>query len=198
MNKIMVLAVLVCLAWTTIAAANPVGTSGGFTVYADPGASGASIIDYAGFIPLYVVHTGYTPAMASQFIAPKPPCFDATYIGDNSPFSTTIGTSQSGISIAYGVCLDPPIHILTINYLGSGNTGPCCFYALDCDPQDPAGIPGRISAVDCATEPSRFYIPVGISWINYSFATGCGTPVENTTWGKIKSQYSDDALARIQ
>jgi len=198
MNKITVLAVTACLAWTTIAAANPVGTSSGFTVYADPGASGASIIANGGYMSLYVVHTGGVPAMASQFIAPKPPCFDAIYIGDTTPFATTIGTSQTGISVAYGMCIDPPIHILTILYLDSGNTGTCCNYALDCDPHDPAGIPGRISAVDCATEPSRFYIPVGISWINYSLATGCGTPVENTTWGKIKSQYSDDSLSRIQ
>jgi hypothetical protein len=190
---------MVCLALAASAAANPVGTSSGFTVYADPGASGALIIDIQGFIPLYVVHTGNVSATASQFIAPKPPCFDAIYIGDTTQFPTTIGNSQTGISIAYGMCINPPIHILTINYFGTGNTGTCCFYALDCDPADPAGITGRISAVDCsATGLNRFYIPVGISWINYSLATGCGTPVENTTWGKIKSQYSDDAVSKVR
>ena len=198
MNKIMVLAVAACLAWTTIAVANPVGTSGGFTVYADAGASGASIIDQAGFMPLYVIHPGYLPATASQFIAPRPPCFDAIFIGDTHSFALFIGDSQTGVSIAYGMCIEPPIHIMTINYFSTGNTGSCCFYALDCDPHDLAGIPGRISAVDCATEPSRFYIPVGISWINFSWATGCGTPVESTTWGGIKSQYSDNVLSRIQ
>ena len=181
------------------AAANPIGTSGGFTVYADPGATGASIFDTGGLISLYVVHTGGVPATASQFIAPRPPCFDAIYVGEASQFPTTIGTSQTGISIAYGMCIDPPIHILTIHYLGSGNTGTCCNYALDCDPQDAAGLSGQVSAVDCApTGPNRFYIPVGISWINYSFTTGCGTPVESTTWGRIKSQYSDNVLSRIQ
>ncbi len=190
---------MACLLFAASAAANPVGTSSGFTVYADPSGTGGDIIDTGGLIALYVIHVGRDPAMASQFIAPRPACLDATYIGDAHQFAVTIGDSQTGISIAYGQCLDPPIHILTIHYFGSGNTGSCCYYSLDCDPRDLAAVPGKISVVDCSTsEPTRFYVEAGYSWINYSWATGCLVPVENTTWGRIKSQYSGDDHSRIQ
>ena len=157
---------------------------------------GGDIKDLVGLIPLYVIHVGRDPATASQFIARRPACFDATYIGEAPRFAVTIGNSQTGISIGYGQCLDPPIHILTINYFGTGNTGSCCYHPLGCDPLDPAGIPGQISVVDCSTtEPTRFYVEAGYSWINMHLSPGgCvpQPPVENTTWGRIKSQYSND------
>jgi hypothetical protein len=193
---------MVYLAFAASATANPVGASNGFTVYADPAGTGGDIIDHGGLIALYVIHVGHDPATASEFIAPIPSCFDAIHLSDAHQFPATIGNSQTGISVAYGTCLQPPIHILTISYFSSGTTTPCCYYPLGCDPLDPAGIPGQISVVDCSTtELKRFYVEAGYSWINMHLSPGgCGPqpPVENTTWGKIKSQYSDDNHSRIQ
>ncbi|HEX5131823.1 MAG TPA: FlgD immunoglobulin-like domain containing protein [Candidatus Krumholzibacteria bacterium] len=116
-------------------------------IYNDPGGVGCTLSDISpGLINAYVVvRPGTNASTGVQFAAPKPACFDATYVADIAPAGVlTIGNSQTGISIALLGCRTAPVHALTIQYSGTGTTGLCCEYPVVADPS----LPGIISA-DC-------------------------------------------------
>ena len=107
------------------------GQAGVIAIFADEAGTDPYFYDDSpGEIQLYVVHINSPGATASQFSAPKPDCFDATYLGDTTPFPVTIGNSQEFVAIGYGACLSSPIHILTMNFFANGNSGNCCEYPV--------------------------------------------------------------------
>lgn len=177
-------ALLAALVATGVAA-NPIGY--GFSVYADANGYEGMIDDKApGLLPLYVVPWG-PQATAVQFSAHKPACFEAVYVGETSPYSVIIGDSQNGMTIAYGACMTNTTMILTINYFVQGLTPDCCWYPLDRDIADPHGLPGQITFADCSDPPQVGHVRAGASIINWTME--CGTPVEESTWGQVKSLY---------
>ncbi|UCG52671.1 MAG: hypothetical protein JSW58_03735 [Candidatus Latescibacterota bacterium] len=187
MTKKLALAAVVVIVFAGHLCANPVGW-GGFALFSDPQGTDAFIIDeMPGLLVIYVVQ-GYTigdGATAAQFSAPQPECFEATYISDTQIFPVTIGNSQTGVAVGYGQCLTAPIHVLSINYFGEGLTGECCFYWLQPDPNVPSG---EIEVVDCNSQ--LVFMPGGAGVINPDEGL-CGTPVEPSTWGKVKSLYKE-------
>ena len=168
------------------AAANPIGY--GFTVYVDENGYDAHIVDQnPALITLYVVAYLPEPATAVQFSAPKPACFLATYLDEHTPFPIRIGNSQYDVAIAFGTCISTPQNVLTILYFGEGLTGDCCLYPLDMGADDPAGIPGHITYTDCSDPPEIGNFRAGSSVVNW--IPGCDSPVEQSTWGHVKSLY---------
>lgn len=186
MKRIIAAAAVLLVVSAGHALPNPVPWGGDLAPYGDSQAMSSFIYDTApGLIPVYIVHLAYyTGMIASQFSAPRPACFQASYLSDTAVFPVTIGNSQTGVAIGYGTCQTGAVHVLTINYFGQGLTGECCFYPTLPDPNVPSG---RIEAVNCDNE--LVYLSGGLGVINPDGRL-CGTPVVPTTWGKIKSTYS--------
>lgn len=170
------------------AAVSAQAQGGTIMVFSDTNGLDCDFHDNApGLCPFYVLHFAMPGATASQFAAPKPSCYLATYLSDTSVFAVTIGNSQSGVAIGYGACLPAPVHILTINYFCQGLTQECCFYDVVADPATPSG---QIEVVDCSENLLIGW--GGTSVINPAPWCCCRcTPTEDSTWGKVKSLYSD-------
>jgi hypothetical protein len=140
-----------------------------------------------GLLTIYVVHTNTTGATASRWSAPMPSCMvGATFLTDQPVFGVNIGNSQTGISIGYAACLTGPIHILSMLFFGSGLSSSCCRY--DVYP-DPGAVSGQIEVVDCAN--NLLWTTGSPGFVNPDQGCVCGlVPVEQTTWGRVKSLYA--------
>jgi hypothetical protein len=101
-------------------------------------------------------------------------------------YPVTIGNSQSGVAIGYGACVPSPNHILTIQYFGSGLTGPCCLYKVYPDPFIPSA---QIEVVDCAN--NILFATGGAALINPDATCTCYVAAEETTWGKMKAIFAE-------
>ena len=110
-------------------------------IYSDSLGIDCNLIDSSpGLFTAYVVVHAPIGLTAVQFAAPKPPCFTGTWLSDLSVFPVTIGSSQIGVSIGFGGCLPPPLHVLTLNFFADGTTPTCCAYPVL--PEPSAGIVG--------------------------------------------------------
>ncbi len=161
---------------------------GSIGVFGDPGGTDCNIIDAApALLSVYVVHVNVPGATASQFAAPAPACMaSASYLSDGSVFPVTIGNSQTGVAIGYGACYAGPVHILTINFFGSGLTTACCYYEVV---PDPLVASGQIEVVDCVE--NLLFATGGIGIVNADGTCFCDVPTQDTTWGQVKSLYSE-------
>jgi hypothetical protein len=164
-------------------------TSGQIGVFADEYGSECNLVDDgSGLMTVYVVHVNTNGASASQFAAPMPGCMTGvTRMGETSPF-LAIGDSQTGVAIAYGACLTSPIHVLTIQYMGSGLSETCCPYPVIPHPQ---ALSGEIEVTDC--DNNLLTAGGDVSRVNSDGSCRCGTvQVEKCTWGRIKALYATD------
>jgi hypothetical protein len=189
LRKTLSVTVVLAVLWAAQSAANPIAITPGGAIDLYGNNSGTAELVYdstPGLVVIYVVHT-FEPlggAAACQFSAPKPACFAGTYLSDTSVFPVTIGNSQSGVSVGYGSCRQYPIHVLTIAFFGLGTTS-CCYYPVLPDPNEPSG---QVVAVDCGQQ----LVPVTAGATVVNFVYGCySIPVEETSWGKVKSLYVD-------
>lgn len=117
-------------------------------VYPEPSGITCGVADSGpGIIPVYVVVHSWSGVMATQFSAPIPDCLPgATWISDTPVFPVTLGDSQTGVSIGFGFCFSPSVHVLTINLRFQGLTEGCCRYAFLPHPQNTLGT---VEFVDC-------------------------------------------------
>jgi hypothetical protein len=160
-------------------------------LYADPSGESCNIVATTPFALTYVYVVHVTDgAAASMFRAPKPACWTgATWIGDSTPYCAGVGCgdSQTGIALVYGACrID--VHILTITYFVQGASESCCLYPLLPHPWSPGG---QVEVADCQFNPG---VAMGlIAAVNGGPTCPCGypVPVEETTWGRVKSLYGD-------
>ena len=139
-------------------------------------------------LTLYVVHTSSTVMLrASLFSAPIPACMvGVTWIGDIHFWPLTNGDSQTGATVEYAAnCTVGPVVVLGIRYVTSGTTATCCRYPLG--PLAPAR---KVEAVLCGLilEFPEVAPPLAV---NGDATCNCNqpVPVEETTWGRIKSIY---------
>jgi len=158
--------------------------------YADPGGLNCNVTDAApGLLPIFIVHTLSPGATAAQFAAPIQLCqVGSLWLSDTGVFAVTIGNSQGGVAIGYGTCQVSPTHILTINYFVNGITALCCAYSVI---PDPNVVSMQVEVVDCA---GNLLTATGrTNTINGTVAQcDCNVvPVEESTWGKVKSLYVD-------
>ena len=161
---------------------------GSIGIFGDIGGTDCNVYDLApGLLSVYVVHVNTAGATASQFAAPTPACMaGATYLSDSSPFAVVIGSSQTGVAIGYGGCFASPIHLLTIQYFGSGLTSPCCYFEVVADPLIASG---QIEVVDCAE--NLIFATGGVGIVNPDGTCLCDVPTQDTTWGKVKTLFSE-------
>lgn len=142
----------------------------------------------SGMLNIYVIlhYTGYSlPGVTGvQFSAPKPPCFTGVYLSDTHMFPVWIGNSQTGVAIAFGSCLTPPVHVMTMTYFALGTTAEDCVYLTLPDPNNPAG---RIEIADC--DFNVYQIADGGNFINAPEAACWTNPTETMTWGRVKALF---------
>jgi len=190
--------------------ASPAFAQGGWiSMFADQSGTDCDLPDrMTGLTPYYVVHYMYSGgATASQFWTPAPWCLGATYLSDTAVFPVTIGNSQTGVSIGYGVCLFDRAHVLTLNFFTQGTSPECCCYFVYPHPESTTG---EIEVVDCGN--NLVTANGGWGYINADWVTcGCWVDlnvndegpagpygcindpiaVEQATWGKVKALYSE-------
>ena len=159
---------------------------GALGAYADPAAASCTIEAEPGNITqMFIVHTQLDGAAAIQFSAPQPDCMQGmVWLGDQAPMAVTIGNSQVGVSIGYGVCASPPVHVLTVLYMATESTSGCCTYEVQKDPRVPS-----LLAVDCLGYMFDNVSAVAAS-VGQPGGCACGTvSTRETTWGQLKSLF---------
>jgi len=200
-------ALLLAIVCVSFAAGSAWGQAGYIGIFPDKIGSDCALRDSPIGLNLYfIVHVNTAGAAACRFSAPKPQCSTAMWLSDTGQFPVTIGNSQTGVSVGYGVCRSSPIHVLTINFFTIGTTPPCCYY-WTCP--DPLADSGEIEVVDCNQNLLTTTGGAGIinSTVNcpcnwcasmacveeiYRTSSNCfGVPVESATWGRVKDAYSE-------
>jgi hypothetical protein len=183
--------------------------SGAIMVASDLGASNCSFSDGGPSVqPVYVFQM-YTSGSRGVRFRLNVDGLGWTHLGDQPDFAATSGTSIDGIVICYDDCLTGNFKILTVNFFGSG-LAPVCSQvtvgvypeagveALDCDWNvvNPAVDPGIVNpdgSCDCSlcrtgTETACAIKLAQAETIPSPF---CATsPVNQSTWGMIKSLYN--------
>ena len=165
------------------------GQAGGIGLYPDAAYMSCDYTDdTAALVPIYVVHK-YTPgATAAQFMVVPGGGFNCTYTGEYTSMPTSIGTTQTGISVAYGACLSSDILLVTINYFCQGISPTCSYLEVVPDPGAPTGT---IEVVDC-TYQKHTALGGSVAFnadetcmclLDYPFAT------KATSWGRVKVLY---------
>jgi hypothetical protein len=109
-HAVLLAAFLVHPVWAQYSGQTTVG------IYADPEGTECNLTDdAAGLKDYYVILNSNVRHTGLDFAAPKPDCFDAIYVTDETDF-LTLGNSQTGITIAFPACWPVPAHVLTIRY----------------------------------------------------------------------------------
>ncbi len=127
-------------------------------MYSDAAGTSCSLADNAGLKNIYVVLDGPSTYTGVRFAAPRPSCFNATWMFDSSPY-VKIGDSPTDVSLGFGMCLDTPLPIMTITYMSLGNTIGCCQFQAQASP-----VVGKMLATDCSFEELvAVGTPLGIS-----------------------------------
>lgn len=154
-------------------------------LFADANRTTCELTDTSpGTVTVHVFLTGPDTATLAGFRARVPDCWTgATWVYDYSIY-TTIGFSQGEWSVAFGLCLTPPIHVGEITYETTGSAPPCCEYPI----QQPISFP--LQYVDCGFAEIDA-LPGQSVMINPNESCRCTLPLatEPATWGRVKALY---------
>ena len=135
-------------------------------------------------LTVYVVHKSPSGATGSvwRLSAPTGPTFfyNGGSVGNANILS--IGDPVSGISLAYGGCINGDFLIYSLNFFATAPVAPCTYMRLVEDPTQPAPI-----SVDCNF--AEVPVVAGQGILNATVACDCDVATESTTWGKVKSLY---------
>lgn len=201
------------LAAIVLAIANPLlAQTGSVQLYASADGPGCAIQDVRGIVEVHVVYVGADGLAGIVFGAAVPECWTgATWIADDFPWTLKIGDTQMndprGLSIALtadhrcnGGGPNAPVYLGKIIVNATGQAGSCCemsvvrppatlYPELDgphvvlCDESSPYGLTDELLA------------GAGTAMINAGPGCPCSgalpVAVEETTWGKLKSLYSE-------
>lgn len=158
-----------------------------------------------GLSSIHVVLTGSGGATAVVFGAEIPACWaGATWISDNTAlpvvtpesqgdpegdFWLAIGNTQAsiGLSIAFKECVDLPLYLGTIEFMG-GAPAPCCAFPVT-HPSAWNDFATPAQVVDCNFD---VHDAAGGS-VRVSTGPGCecqqALATEQSTWGRVKALY---------
>lgn len=168
-------------------AASALGQTDVIALYSDQVYSNCTMTDNSPrMVSVYVVHEARLGAEASQFRVTTGTGAGLSYVNETSPHVVRIGDTPSGLSVAYGACLNSTILVATITYITTGASAACSNVRVVPDFNAPTG---KIEIVDCSHFRSE-----GIGGklvINPDGSCDCGPDTRITNWGKIKEQYSD-------
>lgn len=173
----------------SLAAGSATAQTGIVGIFADPAGTSFALSDSPpmGLKLYYIVHVNTSGATGAQYRAKLPLCMTQTgamWLADMNIYPVAIGNSQAGVAVAYGACRSSPIHVQTIQVFAMGTTPACCYWTVDADPA--AGATVMVSDCDFNVIPGTG----GVGIINQDH-TCPGTPVEDTTWGRVKTMFDE-------
>lgn len=181
----------------------PVGVSAEHTVgivglYSDVAGTDCRVADEReGMLEVHMVAQAVIGLNAIQFAAPIPACWTgATWVADQSPWVLVLGQTQDpvhGISMTFSRanCEASSVYLgkMLVSTQGSGPS--CCEFPIlkaqvDYHPEVPLPI-----TVLCGDETHVHGIAPVSAWINPDPSCDCllTLPVEETSWGRLKSLY---------
>lgn len=158
---------------------------GSVWVFSDPDLTDCNVVDTGGLLTTYLAHNSPSGALAVGF---KLDVSDTGWIhlGDQWNFPLFIGTSIYGVSISYQACVADQIFLGSASFLGA--SAPCMYISIG---PDPGSVTGQVEAIDC--NQNKVFPLAGSAVVNSEvfedMFCACTVPVEQTTWGAIKSQY---------
>jgi hypothetical protein len=178
-----VLIALCILGTASLASAQLAGSVG---LFADVDGTECNIVNPGGgMVTVHILHVNHDGATAAMFqiVDGGSGWFEGAYTKPAA--MTTIGAPMTGISIGYGVpCAAAPTYLGNQAFFASV-AAPACTY-LSVVPH-PDALTGLIEGVDCAQ--TKTFPTGGVAVVNSDGSCDCSTPVEETTWGGIKSLY---------
>ena len=141
-----------------------------------------------GFLTVYQVHE-LTPATTLSRYKIENSSPTVTWLADNYLPWLHLGSSPNGVVISYGACQAAPVVIGFTLYNVTSTT--CATLQVVPDPDEPTGA---IVTLDCSLPEPLKYVAGGGSFTVFGVWDfgGCHcapTPVETTTWGRIKALY---------
>jgi hypothetical protein len=160
---------------------------GAIAVFSNAGGTSCNFTDTGGLVQVHMLHIHHGGAAAAQFKLDVS-SVGWTWLGDVWSYATVIGQSNTGVAIGYGGCQAAPTYLGVANFFGTA--APACK-VLYIEP-DPAVPSGEIEVVGCSQ--NKMYAQGYYGVVNpnsYCSCDGSGgtTPVQETTWGKIKAMY---------
>jgi hypothetical protein len=164
--------------------------AGSIGVFADPAGASCDLLDAVpGLYNVYVVHVFTPGATASQFAVTWTAGMMFLSESPTAPY-IKIGTCSqpgTGCAIAYGGCIGSPNMILTISFFAQLLSAPCSMFHVIPDQTAPAKT--SVLVTDCGDPPLLLNATGGEAFVNNNGSCPCNVPVEETTWGGIKSMY---------
>jgi len=143
------------------------------------------------FVPVHVVHHNTPGQGGSVFRVDYSPVTDGggIWTGENSPYAVAVGSAIAGIDIGYSGCVAGPNHVLTISLLWPATLDPCTIIPVLNSLNTPSGeIEG--SNCDFSTSfPNGFWLTVNPDQTCPPPPNCEPVPVNETTWGQVKSLY---------
>jgi len=184
----------------TLSAADSGAVEGSIAISGQPNTNWCTLTDSGPAIrTVYVLHTFSLGAIASRFRIMNGPGATLTYLSETHPFASTIGDTQTGVSICYGGCFSGEHLIATVTYMGYGTSGLCSKLLVV-----PHPLSQTVEAINCNFDP----VPTYVQDLAINTATGtCGCPLvhsfpgaaqaftcdpvatQPTTWGSVKALY---------
>lgn len=162
---------------------NACAQTGQLELFADRAGISCALTDSPGFVSIFVIQTGGESSTGvGWFSAPKPACWNATWLTDNwAPNSLKWGTSQTQLLIAFGPCRPLPAFVAEILFMSAGSAPACCRYQ----------ITSTSNYTNCNFAELPMIVGPGSVTINPSTSCPCMGPVatESSTWGRVKSLY---------
>jgi len=120
---------------------------------------------------LYVIVSNTFGLTAVQFAAPLPDCMaNATLISETAYPNLMIGSIETGVMVAFGLCRQAPIEVMRLTFLSTG-IDTCCYWGIV---PDPAVTSGEIEGVDC--NDSKVFMIGMTTAIHPEGLQGCGAP----------------------
>jgi len=155
-------------------------------LYSDYDLTSCQLFPVPGYnVIVYVVHETSSGASGANFTIKNVGATGLTYLSE-APAWTYDGNTQHGIKLTYGGCTSGQFSVVVMFYLNLSSSPPCSYLELA---PHPASSSGRIEGIDCLD--NEVYPIGGRLTINPDGNCPCGAivPIEEKTWGYIKSLY---------
>jgi hypothetical protein len=155
-------------------------------LFADNAGLSCEILDtVAGIKRVYVVHVNSLGATGSEFLVDTSASTMSLIVASAPAGFLTIGSSDTGISIAYQECKIGTFLVLTMTFDNFGDSAACSRLRML---EDPTAVPPARIYADCSSQPHNF--PGGQAIVNPNPGScPCSVATETTTWGNIKALY---------
>jgi hypothetical protein len=158
--------------------------AGSIGVFSDQAGTNCNLVDGGSYAYVYIHHLNTTGALASEFKLIRPEGWAFFAAQDVTAF-LKIGfpDEEGGVSYAYQTCQTGSFLVQGIIYTSDGSS-PVCSNTVYI-----TNVPTKtdIEVINCSDV--RLVATGGAMVVNGDGSCPCNVPVEETTWGKVKSLY---------